>query len=467
MTLPNFSLPPEPPSRQSPATFSARADGFVKYLISFAREIRAAVPWFAAMVAKSNNIAEANEWKKDTQYAVGKTVWSPKDLQVYRAFRDHLSTTDPVDDNVNWVLVGGFPASHIVDRDNPHGVTAAQIGAFHPGNQGAGSGMDADKLDGKHGSYYADITARLGFTPLQQGGGSGQGDSKVRIGWGVAGNLHLHVNDTNFADTWPIHIGGNAASATNATNAGYAAHAGNADTVDGYHAASLAKINGSSIEGGDWFKSASGGWLRMQNSHLTEFHWNGGFYYRVDGNAWVLINSSASDERFKLIQPAKDRPFDFVKAVSPIFYEPDPDAPVGMPPGLRHGFSAQNLRQVDASLVEEKPVPFAPEHERDDDGELILDEDGAPKALPHELEGQTYLALAPDAQYQMLAKLWRAVRELIERSEKNDGAGPEIDETKEETLEEIRESALKFVHDLHARTITRATGNVTIADRDT
>ncbi|MFM9469877.1 hypothetical protein ACKI1K_45105, partial [Streptomyces scabiei] len=31
---------------------------------------------------------------------------------------------------------------------------------------GAGSTLDADLLDGQHGAWYADIPARLGFTPL-------------------------------------------------------------------------------------------------------------------------------------------------------------------------------------------------------------------------------------------------------------------------------------------------------------
>ena len=31
---------------------------------------------------------------------------------------------------------------------------------------GAGSGLDADLLDGQHGAWYADIAARLGYTPL-------------------------------------------------------------------------------------------------------------------------------------------------------------------------------------------------------------------------------------------------------------------------------------------------------------
>lgn len=34
------------------------------------------------------------------------------------------------------------------------------------GLDGAGSGLDADLLDGQHGSWYADIPSRLGFTPL-------------------------------------------------------------------------------------------------------------------------------------------------------------------------------------------------------------------------------------------------------------------------------------------------------------
>lgn len=37
---------------------------------------------------------------------------------------------------------------------------------WHVGNDGAGSTMDADLLDGQHGAYYADIAARLGYTPL-------------------------------------------------------------------------------------------------------------------------------------------------------------------------------------------------------------------------------------------------------------------------------------------------------------
>ena len=46
---------------------------------------------------------------------------------------------------------------------------------WHGGNDGAGSGLDADLLDGQQGSWYADITARLGFTPLNRAGDTATG----------------------------------------------------------------------------------------------------------------------------------------------------------------------------------------------------------------------------------------------------------------------------------------------------
>ncbi|MGU3314237.1 hypothetical protein ACLBWH_01700 [Sphingomonas sp. M6A6_1c] len=41
---------------------------------------------------------------------------------------------------------------------------------WHPANDGAGSGLDADLLDGQDGAWYADIAARLGFTPAKKSG---------------------------------------------------------------------------------------------------------------------------------------------------------------------------------------------------------------------------------------------------------------------------------------------------------
>jgi hypothetical protein len=65
------------------------------------------------------------------------------------------------------------------------------------------SGLQA-ALDGKQAS--------LGFTPVQQGGATGQGTNKVFIGWATDGSgLLCQVDATNFGTSWPISISGRAA----------------------------------------------------------------------------------------------------------------------------------------------------------------------------------------------------------------------------------------------------------------
>ncbi|HEX7856034.1 MAG TPA: hypothetical protein VF503_20315 [Sphingobium sp.] len=88
--------------------------------------------------------------------------------------------------------------------------TAADVVAKLLTVDGAGSGVDADLLDGQQGAWYADITGRLGFTPVRQGGGAGQGSNVVYIGWGGgrlkgqvdAYDLGNFVFDSNISDVW-------------------------------------------------------------------------------------------------------------------------------------------------------------------------------------------------------------------------------------------------------------------------
>lgn len=61
------------------------------------------------------------------------------------------------------------------------------------------------------------ISPSISFTPVQQGGGAGQGNNKVYIGYSSGNNLLLQVDSTNFSNTWPISISGLAATA-NALN---------------------------------------------------------------------------------------------------------------------------------------------------------------------------------------------------------------------------------------------------------
>ena len=59
------------------------------------------------------------------------------------------------------------------------------------------------------------IPAALGFTPVQQGGGTGQGTNKLYMGWSGSGLL-LQVDVTNFANTWPISVSGTASNGAKA-----------------------------------------------------------------------------------------------------------------------------------------------------------------------------------------------------------------------------------------------------------
>jgi hypothetical protein len=81
---------------------------------------------------------------------------------------------------------------------------------WNSANDGAGSGLDADLLDGQQGSYYADVTTRLGFTPVRQGGGAGQLGNNIYIGWsGARAKLQVDaldlgniVFDAQISDVW-------------------------------------------------------------------------------------------------------------------------------------------------------------------------------------------------------------------------------------------------------------------------
>lgn len=75
--------------------------------------------------------------------------------------------------------------------------------------------------------------AALGYTPVQQSGGGGQGPNKVFIGWLGTSQLGLQVDSSNFGGTWPISIDGNSATSTNSTTAA------NANLLNGSTAASI------------------------------------------------------------------------------------------------------------------------------------------------------------------------------------------------------------------------------------
>lgn len=75
------------------------------------------------------------------------------------------------------------------------------------------------------------VTGALGYTPVKQGGGTGQGTNAVYIGW-LGSQLGLQVDVTNFGATWPIGISGNAATATSASSASTATTASTANALN-------------------------------------------------------------------------------------------------------------------------------------------------------------------------------------------------------------------------------------------
>lgn len=102
---------------------------------------------------------------------------------------------------------------------------------WHSVNDGSGSGLDADLLDGQDSTYYTNATnmtsgtlpvARLPFIPVQQGGGPGQNVNKLNIGWNGSNTLLLSIDGVNQTN-WPINISG---------TAGYASSAGTANTAN-------------------------------------------------------------------------------------------------------------------------------------------------------------------------------------------------------------------------------------------
>lgn len=135
---------------------------------------------------------------------------------------------------------------------NSTSYTAADIKAKLLTVDGSGSGIDADLLDGQDGSYYTNIVARLGYTPWHPGNdGSGSGlDADLLDGW-QRDDIRAWGNLTGKPFNWSGQAGqpswlwgsndGTNYYVWNPSNfnVAYAAGAGNADTVDGYHASDL------------------------------------------------------------------------------------------------------------------------------------------------------------------------------------------------------------------------------------
>jgi cytoskeletal protein CcmA (bactofilin family) len=79
--------------------------------------------------------------------------------------------------------------------------------AWHSGNDGAGSGLDADLLAGQAASYYTNVVARLGYTPLNKAGDTVGGNLAVAGNLAVTGELTLSSTGTTAYMNRPNVVG--------------------------------------------------------------------------------------------------------------------------------------------------------------------------------------------------------------------------------------------------------------------
>jgi hypothetical protein len=83
-------------------------------------------------------------------------------------------------------------------------------------NDGSGSGLDADLLDGKEGNYYADVVGRLGYTPANKAGTDFDGSISaltpnfqtsggIRLrGNPISGVAYFQVTDASISAEWGV-----------------------------------------------------------------------------------------------------------------------------------------------------------------------------------------------------------------------------------------------------------------------
>ena len=120
---------------------------------------------------------------------------------------------------------------------------------WHAGNDGTGSGLDADLLDGEHGSYYLAAENLTGIVPPERL----KGTYDIDI-------LRNAATATKLATARTISLTGNASGSASFdgssnisinTNVSYSS---NSDKLDGYHADSFIKKSGDTATGPIYFQ---------------------------------------------------------------------------------------------------------------------------------------------------------------------------------------------------------------------
>ena len=167
----------------------------------------------------------------------------------------------------------------------PSGVTINGSTAWHAGNDGSGSGLDADLLDGQHGSYYAP-TASPTFTGTLTNAGTlstaaNQHSMTTPHGYIQIGPMntswaHIYTDRSNFYFNKQLYVLGD--KVWNAGNDGSGSGL-DADTLDGYNAEEGAVNNSIVKRDGTASIKAFGLSLLRQSTARTGITWYNESYY--------------------------------------------------------------------------------------------------------------------------------------------------------------------------------------------
>lgn len=126
---------------------------------------------------------------------------------------------------------------------------------------GSGSGLDADLLDGQHGGYYADIAARLGYVPLNKAGDTVNGYLRVAgplsayLAGGITGIVYLNNDGTRYLHSdgssyslvgQPLYVNGSLVWTVGNDGAGSGL---DADLLDGLDSSAFARLTGAAFTG--------------------------------------------------------------------------------------------------------------------------------------------------------------------------------------------------------------------------
>ncbi len=214
---------------------------------------------------------------------------------------------------------GNFSAGTITAALSGNATTATNISGYSgtywtSNNDGAGSGLDADLLDGQHGSYYAAASSLSSYLPLT--GGTLTGDLDVNADINGVNNIYLadslyHEGDTDtrllFGDnTITLQTGGSSEITINTTGVRLG------DTGNGYFQPVTGNYGSVQIDGGahtSWEGYSIGGRAVFMHNNSDALglyddvnnHWalrhtyNGATNLYYDGNVKIATTSTGVD----------------------------------------------------------------------------------------------------------------------------------------------------------------------------